>query len=87
MFLERKNSPAVDLNSFFDEALRNASESALLAIAANSALPLPLRRRRLSKRLRGECLRHRLFPGRNSNESSPSSAGDQRLTHNLALIF
>ena len=40
MFLERKNSPAVDLNPFFDEALRSASESALLAIAANSALPL-----------------------------------------------
>jgi len=40
MFLERKNSPVSDFNPFFDEALRNASESALLAIAANSALPL-----------------------------------------------
>jgi hypothetical protein len=39
-FLERKDVPAVDLNPFFEEALRNASESALLAMAVNSALPL-----------------------------------------------
>jgi len=39
-FLERKNIPPVDFNPFFEEALHNASESALLAMAANTALPL-----------------------------------------------
>ena len=39
-FLSRKGAPKVELESYVDEAIRTASDTSLMAIAANKAVPL-----------------------------------------------